>query len=252
MDRRRGLGARLLPAREPRLKRTAYAWLTDFVGWLPMPETTVAEPRPRSPRTTTPTCWSSSRGCRGVRDRSLFVGNRDDVLDASFGPGCRGSGTGSARSYEFTGYITGFDPDRSPTAAHCAPEFGVRLTASPLCVVAVGGSGVGGPSAPPGRSRLTTVAAARVPGLRHVVVAGPASTPRPCPRAVVWTFAASSRRCTEDVGGLRLRHRPRRAHDDDGADRRQAGRSSTSRCGTTSSRTCMSGTGSPTMAPAPA
>ena len=37
-DRRRGVGDRLLPAREPELKRFAYCWLTDFVGWLPMPE----------------------------------------------------------------------------------------------------------------------------------------------------------------------------------------------------------------------
>ena len=27
----------------PELKRTAYAWLTDFVGWLPMPEGGAAE-----------------------------------------------------------------------------------------------------------------------------------------------------------------------------------------------------------------
>ena len=38
VDWRRGLGARLLPAREPREKRAAYVWMTDFVGWLPMPD----------------------------------------------------------------------------------------------------------------------------------------------------------------------------------------------------------------------
>ena len=27
----------------PELKRTAYAWLTDFVGWLPMPDGGAAE-----------------------------------------------------------------------------------------------------------------------------------------------------------------------------------------------------------------
>ena len=36
----------------PELKRTAFAWLTDFVGWLPMP--TAASARRSSRPTTTP------------------------------------------------------------------------------------------------------------------------------------------------------------------------------------------------------
>ena len=42
----------------PELKRTAYAWLTDFVGWLPMPEG--ERPRPRSPPTGTPSASSGA------------------------------------------------------------------------------------------------------------------------------------------------------------------------------------------------
>ena len=62
----------------PELKRFAYCWLTDFVGWLPMPEGGDHEARltadynaemiehiARYPR---------------VRDLSLFVGNPDDVV----------------------------------------------------------------------------------------------------------------------------------------------------------------------------
>ena len=39
LDRRRGVGARLLPAREPGAEDAPpYGFLTDFVGWLPMAE----------------------------------------------------------------------------------------------------------------------------------------------------------------------------------------------------------------------
>ena len=58
VGRRRGLGHRPLPAREPGAQAAPFAWLTDFVGWLPMPDG--GRPRRRSPPTTTPR-WSSTR-----------------------------------------------------------------------------------------------------------------------------------------------------------------------------------------------
>ena len=46
VGRRRGLGAGPLPAREPgAASARAYAWMTDFVGWLPMPSGGAARPR---------------------------------------------------------------------------------------------------------------------------------------------------------------------------------------------------------------
>ncbi len=69
----------------PDLKRGAHVWMTDFVGFLPMPEggdreayltadynAEMIEHIARFPR---------------IRDRSVFVGNPEDVIPESFGPG---------------------------------------------------------------------------------------------------------------------------------------------------------------------
>ena len=68
----------------PELKRSPFAWLTDFVGWLPMPDggagevaltadynAEMIEQIARYPR---------------MRDRSIFVGNPDDLVDDPLGP----------------------------------------------------------------------------------------------------------------------------------------------------------------------
>ena len=80
----------------PELKRFAFAWLTDFVGWLPMAEggdheafltadynAEMLEQRARY---------------RRVRDRSVFVGNPGDVVDTPFGPGLPASASGPRRT----------------------------------------------------------------------------------------------------------------------------------------------------------
>jgi hypothetical protein len=69
----------------PELKSAAYVWLTDFVGWLPMPDggeheafltadynAEMIEHIARYPR---------------LRDRAIFVGEPADVVPRSFGPG---------------------------------------------------------------------------------------------------------------------------------------------------------------------
>ena len=69
----------------PELKRTAFAWMTDFVGWLPMPaggereafltadyNAEMIEHVERFPR---------------IRDRPIFVGEPDDIVPDDFGPG---------------------------------------------------------------------------------------------------------------------------------------------------------------------
>ena len=49
---------------------------------------------------------------RCLRDGSIFVGNPDDIVDESFGPGMVGaSGTGQKQRYHFAGYVTGFTAD---------------------------------------------------------------------------------------------------------------------------------------------
>ena len=92
----------------PEQKRAPYVWLTDFVGWLPMPDggeresfltadynAEMIEHIARFPR---------------VRDRAVFVGNPDDVVPDAFGPDLPLISDWTQEHYDFTGYVTGFDP----------------------------------------------------------------------------------------------------------------------------------------------
>ncbi|TME21311.1 MAG: alpha/beta hydrolase, partial [Chloroflexi bacterium] len=85
----------------PELKQAAYVWLTDFVGWLPMPalgERDVAltadynaemiEQVERFPR---------------LRDRAIFIGRPEDIVPGEFGPGLPEIRSWTERHYEFTG-----------------------------------------------------------------------------------------------------------------------------------------------------
>jgi pimeloyl-ACP methyl ester carboxylesterase/predicted glycosyltransferase len=157
----------------PDEKRAAYVWLTDFVGWLPMPDggeheaaltadynAEMIEHIARFPR---------------VRDRAIFVGNREDIVPDAFGPGLPAIADWTGRHFDFAGYITGFDPTELGDRERLRAELGYG-PAEQVCIVTVGGSGVG-------RSLLERVMAAfpeakqRVPGLRMVVVAGPRIDP---------------------------------------------------------------------------
>jgi pimeloyl-ACP methyl ester carboxylesterase/predicted glycosyltransferase len=157
----------------PELKRFAYAWLTDFVGYLPMPdggarEAMVAadynaemiEHLARHPR---------------IRDRGIFVGNPDDIVPDSFGPGLPRIRDWTELNYDFAGYVTGFDPAAVADRAALRAELGYG-PAEKVCVVTVGGSGVGGHLL---RRVVDSydLAARRVPGLRMVVVTGPRIDP---------------------------------------------------------------------------
>lgn len=163
----------------PELKCAAYAWLTDFVGWLPMPDGGEHEARltadynaemiahiARYPR---------------VRDRALFVGNPDDIVPDRFGPDLPLIRDWTEEHFEFTGYISGFDPAGLPAREELRAELGYGPDER-VCIVTVGGSGVG-------RHLLARVMAAfdaakrRVPALRMVVVTGPRIDPDSLPRA---------------------------------------------------------------------
>ncbi|GII00086.1 alpha/beta fold hydrolase [Planobispora takensis] len=161
----------------PELKRFSYAWLTDFVGMLPMPsggerEALVAADHnaemirrvERFPR---------------LRDRAVFVGDPEDVVGGDFGPGLPSIREWTEAHFDFAGYVTGFDPAAHADREALRAELGYR-PGEPVCLVSAGGSGVGG-------DLLGRVAAAfpeaarRVPGLRMVVVAGPRADPSRLP-----------------------------------------------------------------------
>jgi pimeloyl-ACP methyl ester carboxylesterase len=159
----------------PELKRTAYAWLTDFVGWLPMPEGGAAE-------AVLTADWNAERVERmrrypRLRDRSIFVGNPDDLVDAPLGPELPTVRDWALERYTCTGYVTGpgIPDDREALRAELGYRPGERV-----CLVSVGGSGVGG-------HLLRRVASAfplaekAIPGLRMIAVTGPRIDPASVP-----------------------------------------------------------------------
>jgi pimeloyl-ACP methyl ester carboxylesterase/predicted glycosyltransferase len=162
----------------PEQKQAAYVWLTDFVGWLPMPDggereafltadynAEMIEHIARFPR---------------VRDRAVYVGNEEDVVPDSFGPELPLIRDWTREHYSFAGYVTGFDPSEFADSSALRAELGYRADEQ-VCIVTVGGSGVGG-------HLLRRVIEAfpeakrRVPALRMVVVAGPRIDPATLPQ----------------------------------------------------------------------
>jgi pimeloyl-ACP methyl ester carboxylesterase/predicted glycosyltransferase len=161
----------------PERKRAAYVWLTDFVGWLPMPDgeereafltadynAEMIEHIDRFPR---------------VRDRALFVGNPDDVVPDSFGPELPEIRDWTERHFEFPGYVSGFDPAEFADRERLRAELGYA-PGEPVCIVTVGGSGVGEALL---RRVIAAVPQARelVADLRMIVVAGPRIDPASLP-----------------------------------------------------------------------
>jgi pimeloyl-ACP methyl ester carboxylesterase len=161
----------------PELKRFAYCWLTDFVGWLPVPEGGAAE----AALTADYNAEMIEQIARypRVRDLALFVGNPSDIVPGQFGAGLPPIRDWVQDHYQFPGYITGFDPSTVANRDELREQLGYAPDER-LCVVTVGGSGVGGALL----RRLIGAypqAAAKVPGLRMLVVAGPRIDPATLP-----------------------------------------------------------------------
>jgi pimeloyl-ACP methyl ester carboxylesterase/predicted glycosyltransferase len=161
----------------PELKTAAYAWLTDFVGWLPVD--------PQDAREVALTADHNAEMIEHVsrypwvRDRAIFVGEPEDVVAGRFGPDLPEIGPWVRDHYAFAGHVAG----AAPVADAVRPRLRASLGYGPdevVCVVTVGGSGVGGEllrrvvaAAPPAR--------ARVAGLRMIAVCGPRIDPASIP-----------------------------------------------------------------------
>jgi predicted glycosyltransferase len=162
----------------PELKRFAFAWMTDFVGWIPMPAGGDAEAALTADYNAE--MLEQRARYRRLRDRSVFVGNPDDIVDASFGPGLPKIRDWTEAHYDFAGYITGFMPPSSADRERVRSQLGFGPD-DLLCVVTVGGSGVGDAllhrvmDAVPLARRLE-------PRLRFIVVTGPRIDPASLPR----------------------------------------------------------------------
>jgi len=161
----------------PELKTSAYVWLTDFVGWLPMPDGGEREAR-LTAEYNAEMIEQIARFPR-VRDRAIFIGDREDIVPQRFGPELPAIRDWSEQHYDFPGYVTGFDPAELEDRETLRAELGY-LPDERICIVTVGGSGVGA-------DLLRRVMAAfpeakeRTPAMRMVVVAGPRIDPASLP-----------------------------------------------------------------------
>jgi predicted glycosyltransferase len=161
----------------PELKRAPYAWLTDFVGYLPMPDGGDAEAALTADYNAE--MIEQIRRFPRLRDRAVFVGNPDDVVADSFGAALPPIRDWVEQHYQFAGYISGYDPAEVADRAAIRAELGYRPDEQ-VCLVTVGGSGVGAGLL---RRAVAAYPAAKnlVPGLRMIVVAGPRIDPATLP-----------------------------------------------------------------------
>jgi predicted glycosyltransferase len=162
----------------PERKRAPYVWMTDFVGWLPMPE--------RGEREAFLTADYNAEMIEQIarfprlRDRSVFVGNPADCVDLPLGPGLPTVRDWTEQHFEFTGHVLGARPYAPAERAALRQRLGYGRE-DKVCVVTVGGSAVGTAML----RRLVEawpMAKRAVPELRMVLVTGPRIDPDSLPR----------------------------------------------------------------------
>jgi predicted glycosyltransferase len=161
----------------PELKTAPYVWLTDFVGIVPMANggareaflaadynAQMVEHVARNPR---------------LRDRSIFIGDPDDLVPKSLGPDLPTIRDWTEQHFEFAGYIAGFEADEIADRDALRAEFGYE-SGEKVCIVAAGGSAVGINLL---QRAIATfpVAKRRIPDLRMIIVTGPRVDPRSLP-----------------------------------------------------------------------
>ncbi|MFT5223629.1 MAG: hypothetical protein ACI867_001951, partial [Glaciecola sp.] len=162
----------------PHLKRTAFAWMTDFVGFLPMPSRGEREAEVAADYNAEMIEQVARYG--RIRDASIFVGSPEDIVPGTFGEGLPSIRGWTEEHFDFSGYVTGFDPAELGDRDELRAELGYRPDEQ-VCIVSVGGSGVG-------VDLLRRVAQAfpaakkAVSDLRMVVVTGPRIDPASLPQ----------------------------------------------------------------------
>jgi len=157
----------------PELKRTPYAWLTDFVGWIPMADggeheawltadynAEMVEHVARYPR---------------LRDRSIYIGDREDLVPDPLGPGLPSIRDWTEQHFRFPGYVSGTVAVGADQRGELRSRFGYREDET-VCIVTAGGTAVG-------TTLINRVleafpyAVKQLPSLRMIVVAGPRVDP---------------------------------------------------------------------------
>jgi pimeloyl-ACP methyl ester carboxylesterase len=157
----------------PELKKAKLAWLTDFVGYLPMAcggdhealltadyNAEMIEHIEQHPT---------------LRDRAIFVGHPEDIVPLSFGADLPLMRDWVPRHFDFAGYIIGEHPQTFGDREALRKRLGYRDDEQ-VCIVTVGGSGIGAHLI---RRILQAypIVKAKLPALRMIVVAGPRIDP---------------------------------------------------------------------------
>jgi pimeloyl-ACP methyl ester carboxylesterase/predicted glycosyltransferase len=152
----------------PELKRQPFVFLTDFVGSLPMSDDErenylCADRNADDIEHIARYPW--------IRDRSIFIGNPEDLPDQTFGPGLPHIAEWTRQNFCFSGYALPFDPNALADTDRLRTRHGYRHDEK-LVIAAIGGTAVG-------RPLLQRIAAAfprmkrQLPELRMILVAGP-------------------------------------------------------------------------------
>jgi pimeloyl-ACP methyl ester carboxylesterase/predicted glycosyltransferase len=157
----------------PELKKAKLAWFTDFVGYVPMP----AGGEHEAFLTTDYNAEMIGHIERhpGVRDRAMFIGSVEDVVPLSFGRNLPQMRDWVPKHFEFSGYAMGEHPRAFGSRRDLREELGYRQ-GERVCIVTVGGSGVGAHLL----KRIIQswpMVRAKLPELRMIVVAGPRIDP---------------------------------------------------------------------------
>jgi pimeloyl-ACP methyl ester carboxylesterase/predicted glycosyltransferase len=153
----------------PELKRQPFVFLTDFVGCLPM-----------NPDDEREAFLCADRNADDIehvarypylRDAAIFVGNREDVPEQTFGPGLPGIREWTDDNFCYCGYCLPFDPRALADTQALRHRLGYRDDER-IAIASVGGTAVGAPLL----RRIVEsypIMKRAVPELRLVVVAGP-------------------------------------------------------------------------------
>ncbi len=110
-----------------------------------------------------------------IRDRAIFIGDPDDIVPDRFGPDLPLIRDWTESHYDFSGYVTGFDPASFGTRGRLRAELGYAPNET-ICIVTVGGSGVGSHLL----KRITEAfptAKRKLANVRMIVVTGPRIDP---------------------------------------------------------------------------
>jgi predicted glycosyltransferase len=146
----------------PEDKRAPFVWLTDFVGWLALPEH--GEREAELVADYNAEMIEHVERFPHVRDLALFVGDPEDAVEEPFGPGLPSIRAWTEDHFTFVGQMTrAHEP-----AADGGP---------PLCIASAGGSAAGAALLRAGVEALPLLRE-RVPDARMLAVAGPRVDPR--------------------------------------------------------------------------